>query len=354
MRRGPHRLELDQQIGQAVLDGLKAPDGPAELHALLGVFDGDLEQQRRPRRRTRPPAARWPATRSAPPPPNRPAARRRPRRRPPRSGPRRSAGSGRARSAPARTGRSWAGAPGGCAASSSGSDGRHQQEGGVVGGVDVAGDAVEAPPVTVPARPAPRRRRVRASRRRSGTRRPSPRPRRCEAGAPCAGPRFRSAAMASATTLQGTKGPGFSVATELLGQDDEVDQRLLGDAAPFVLRRDQHGRPAELGTLVARGLRRRPRARPGSDARRPATGGRRGNDASSTRSSSWSSPNPKSIASGPLPRPAGPPSHVALGRGPVLFAQEALVELATVGARQLRRGSRRSAGTCSGAIRSWQ
>src|SRR3984957_16217617 len=35
MSCGPHALQVQEEIGHAMLDGLEASDGPAELHALL-------------------------------------------------------------------------------------------------------------------------------------------------------------------------------------------------------------------------------------------------------------------------------------------------------------------------------
>ena len=51
LRGAPHavvggrlgRLDLEQHVGALVLDGLERADGPAELHAHLGVLDGHLE-----------------------------------------------------------------------------------------------------------------------------------------------------------------------------------------------------------------------------------------------------------------------------------------------------------------------
>ena len=42
-RRRPHALDVDQHVGAAVLDGLEAPDGPAELHAVAGVGDREVQ-----------------------------------------------------------------------------------------------------------------------------------------------------------------------------------------------------------------------------------------------------------------------------------------------------------------------
>ncbi len=44
MRRRSHGLELHEQVGKAVLDRLKAPDRPAELHPLLEVLHRGFEQ----------------------------------------------------------------------------------------------------------------------------------------------------------------------------------------------------------------------------------------------------------------------------------------------------------------------
>ena len=45
VRCGPHALQVHQEIGQTVLDRLEAADGPAELHALLGVLHGRREDE---------------------------------------------------------------------------------------------------------------------------------------------------------------------------------------------------------------------------------------------------------------------------------------------------------------------
>ena len=44
VRRRPHGLELQEQVGQPVLDRLKTSDGPAELHPLLQIVHRGFEQ----------------------------------------------------------------------------------------------------------------------------------------------------------------------------------------------------------------------------------------------------------------------------------------------------------------------
>ena len=39
----PHALDVDEHVGAAVLHRLEAADGPAELHPVLGVLDGQVE-----------------------------------------------------------------------------------------------------------------------------------------------------------------------------------------------------------------------------------------------------------------------------------------------------------------------
>ena len=45
--RRAHALDVDQHVGAAVLHRLERPDRPAELHAVLGVLDRDVERARR-------------------------------------------------------------------------------------------------------------------------------------------------------------------------------------------------------------------------------------------------------------------------------------------------------------------
>ena len=68
----PHPLDVDQRVGQHVLDGLEGADGLAELHAVLRV----VHRHRRARDRPPPASRRWPGWRPGP------AAARRRRRRP--------------------------------------------------------------------------------------------------------------------------------------------------------------------------------------------------------------------------------------------------------------------------------
>ena len=139
--------------------------------------------------------------------------------------------------------------------------------------------------------------------------------------------------------IAGHEGPRVQLAPELLGQDDEVDQGLLGDTAALVLGRDEHRRPTELGP-------------PAPDPRIEELGllqgapdlGQRlvlGQEAARRRAQEllvFAETEIHGLAQCLL----GPPrtaSHLALGGGPVLVAQDALVELATVGTRELSRKS---------------
>ena len=189
----------------------------------------------------------------APPPPTRLASLRRaaaaPRRR--RSAPRRSGGSGRGRRStrsdrPA-VGRgtkrlTTASPAASCAVTSS--------ERGIACAVHVASHPARGASPRHAGRPAPRPQ--------TGSGTPSPLRHqaqvdlaagRCAAGAPSPAPRCRTGRWHPPPRCTGTNGPGIELASELLGQHDEVDQRLVGHAPALVLSRDEHRRPAEVSPL---------------------------------------------------------------------------------------------------------
>ena len=190
--RGPHALELDQQVGQPVLDGLEAADGPPELHALLGVVHGRVEEevggadglgrlQHGGHRQA--PLHHGPAACELGRAGNGDAVE---------ADLGEAAGQVEAREHTLGQARGRAGHEQVDDAVAVRLLRRDEQQGCVACAVDVAGHAVEAPAVAGAQSPAPPRRTARGTRRRSGTRRTPPRPARSAAGAPWPAPRSRS------------------------------------------------------------------------------------------------------------------------------------------------------------------
>ena len=112
-----------------------------------------------------------------------------------------------------------------------------------MGALDVAGRSVETPPVALPAGPY----RYGAGLGRAVTAQAPGRGRRTPGEAGRCSLRVVLGAEADDRVghqVAGHEGTGVEGAAQLFGQDDEVDQ-AVGDAAPLVLSRDQHGGPPE-------------------------------------------------------------------------------------------------------------
>ena len=257
MRRGSGALELDEEVRELVLDRLEAADRAPELHAVLGVLHGSLEQLVGGADRSRRLQDRGELQRAADhglcvgpvsedvvaldPDAGEPHFAEAP-----------------GEIEPAEDARPDAGGAGRYehVRESRGSPARNEEQVGDVRVLHEPGEAVEQPAVAPRARAAVDggrgdldRREVRTAvgRQAPGRDRLTAGDRRQEPLALVVGPRDGDRV---GDDVAGQKRAGVQHAPELLRECDRVDHGLAGDAAAFVLLGDEHGGPAQRRTLA--------------------------------------------------------------------------------------------------------